>query len=267
MSESATENLIVSWRGNMLTVRGERLPEGGLRVQYLESYCRPGSTDREWGETCIPYESELVSASGGQAELRLKHRLEDGVVATHVITASAGEVGFRVEMHNPTDAESEAHWGSACIRVGRFAGFADESDTLDYLGNCFVFIDGELARMPTPAWATEARYTPGQVWCPAHVPRTDVDPRPLNPRVPSNGLIGCFSGDERTILATAWQPYQMLFQGVITCIHSDFRIGGLGPNETKHIRGKIYIVPNDIPALLARYERDFPEHRSAVPDA
>ena len=28
-------------------------------------------------------------------------------------------------------------------------------------------------------------------------------------------------------LATAWEPYQELFQGVIVCMHSDFRIGGL----------------------------------------
>ncbi len=29
--------------------------------------------------------------------------------------------------------------------------------------------------------------------------------------------------------------------------------------ETKHIRGKIYLTPNDVPALLARYAKDFPE--------
>jgi len=40
---------------------------------------------------------------------------------------------------------------------------------------------------------------------------------------------------------------------------SDFRLGGLQPGETKQIRGKIYIVPHDVPALLARYGKDFPE--------
>jgi hypothetical protein len=62
------------------------------------------------------------------------------------------------------------------------------------------------------------------------------------------------------LFATAFEPYQELFQGVIVCLHSDFRIGGLKAGETKHVRGKIYIVPNDVPALLARYARDFPEH-------
>jgi hypothetical protein len=67
----------------------------------------------------------------------------------------------------------------------------------------------------------------------------------------------------RTGLTLAWEPYQELFLGVVTCIHADFRIGGLDPGETKHIRGKIYLVPADVPALLGRYEHDFPEHITA----
>ena len=58
-----------------------------------------------------------------------------------------------------------------------------------------------------------------------------------------------------------FEPYQELFQGVARCVHSDFRIGGLKPGEKKTIRGKIYIVPNDVPALLARYAKDFPEQQ------
>jgi hypothetical protein len=46
---------------------------------------------------------------------------------------------------------------------------------------------------------------------------------------------------------------------VARCLHSDFRLGGLAPEATLQIRGKIYIVPNDVPALLKRYRRDFPE--------
>jgi hypothetical protein len=78
--------------------------------------------------------------------------------------------------------------------------------------------------------------------------------------IPSNGLIGAFSPDGKLIFATAWEPYQELFQGVIRCLHSDFRLGGIGPGETRKIRGKIYLMPADIPALLKRYARDFPEH-------
>jgi hypothetical protein len=43
------------------------------------------------------------------------------------------------------------------------------------------------------------------------------------------------------------------------CSHSDFRVGGLTPGETKEIRGKIYVVDANVAALDQRYEQDFPE--------
>ena len=106
---------------------------------------------------------------------------------------------------------------------------------------------------------TQALYRGGQVYVPEGVDPDDVNPRPISPDVPSNGLIGCFSADGRYILATAWEPFQELFQGVILCIHSDFRLGGMNPGDTKTARGKIYIVENDVKWLLGRYRRDFPE--------
>jgi hypothetical protein len=48
----------------------------------------------------------------------------------------------------------------------------------------------------------------------------------------SNGLIGCYSADERLLVATAWEPYQNLFQGIISCLHADPMIGGLAAGET-----------------------------------
>ncbi len=256
----AEEGLTISWERNFLKVHGPRLPEAGIHIHYLEAYCRPGSTDREWHETVIGHETERLSASQDGKSIGLRCRLHDGVVVTHQIRAGQDEVDFRVVATNPTDTASNAHWAQPCLRVDTFTGRVQD----DYLEKCFIFLDGELARMPTPRWATQARYTPGQVWCPRHVDRDDVNPRPLNPLVPTYGLIGCFSADESQILATAWEPYQELFQGVIVCAHSDFRIGGLEPGESKEIRGKLYIVPNDVPALLARYLRDFPEHRRAA---
>ncbi len=121
-------------------------------------------------------------------------------------------------------------------------------------------LNGKVTRLPdVKPWAKQARYTPGQTWCPHHVPRSDVNPRPLSPLVPDHGLIGAFSADEKWLFGTAWEPYQELFQGVARCLHSDFRVGGLQPGEKREIRGKIYVVPNDTAALLARYEKDFPE--------
>lgn len=253
---AAESGLRISWAENILTIRGDRVPGGEVKVWYLEAYCRPGSTDRDWHETTIGHRTELLSASEDGKHLRLRCTLADGVIVTHDIRAEKDAVDFRLTATNPTDRESQAHWAQPCIRVDKFTGRTQE----DYLQKSFIFLDGRLTRMPTPHWAMKARYVPGQVWAPRHVDRNDVNPRPLSDLVPSNGLIGCFSADETMILATAWEPYQELFQGVIVCVHSDFRIGGLEPGETKRIRGKIYITDADVDALLRRYERDFPEH-------
>lgn len=245
---------------NMLFIRGPQLP-GEISINYLEAYCRAGSTDADWVKhTVVKHTSEVVSASAH--EVRLRDTLEDGVIVEHTITARDSEVDFRLVVHNPTSTRSEAHWAQPCVRLSKFLGMDEKTAgrAEDYLPKSFVFLDGKLTRMPTQPWATQARYVPGQVWCPKHVPRTDVNPRPLSSLVPSNGLIGCFSADERMIYATAWEPYQELFQGVIRCLHSDFRLGGLAPGEKRDIRGKIYLVPNDVPALLSRYAKDFPEH-------
>ena len=83
-------------------------------------------------------------------------------------------------------------------------------------------------------------------------------PRPISTVTPANGLIGCFSKDDKSLLAIAWSSTQELFQGVITCIHSDFRIGGLRPGETKRLTGRIYLMENDVRKLLRLYHRDFP---------
>jgi hypothetical protein len=261
---AADTSLTLARENNFLVIRGPQIPGGEIRINYLEAYCRAGSGDADWiKHTVIKHSSELVSLSDDGRVLKQRDTLADGVTVDHTITAGPDEVDFRLVAHNPASTPSEVHWAQPCVRLSKFTGFPDDksaSNAEDYLPKCFIFLDGKLTRMPTPQWNRTGRYTPGQEWCPANVPRTDVNPRPLNPLVPSNGLIGCFSDDDKMIYATAWEPYQELFQGVIRCLHSDFRIGGLAPGETKTIRGKIYIVPNDVDALLARYKKDFPEH-------
>lgn len=251
----------IRWEKNWLYVVGPNVAGGEVAIHYLEAYCRPGSTDADWkSHTVIGHTTELVAASDDGKHVELRCTLNDGVTVRHVITAGADEVDFRLTAANPTDKVSEAHWAQPCIRLAKFTG----GDQQSYLPKCFIFLDGKLARLPTEPWAAQARYVPGQVYCPPHVDRNDVNPRPLSSLVPSNGLTGVFSADEQSMLATAWEPYQELFQGVAVCMHSDFRIGGLRPGETKQIRGKIYIVPVDVPRLVQRYERDFPEHAAAA---
>ncbi|GIW95846.1 MAG: hypothetical protein KatS3mg110_3887 [Pirellulaceae bacterium] len=261
MADEPSEGLVVDWQNRMLTIRGPALP-GDVTIHYLEAYCRPGSTDRDWSHTVIPHQSHLLERSDDGKYLVLRDLLADGVVVRHEIQAGVDEVTFRVVAHNPTDQPSQAHWAQPCVRVDRFTGCGrdDARERLPtYVRKCFLYIDGRLTRLPTTPWADQARYVYGQVYGAPGVDRNDLNPRPLSPLVPSCSLTGCYSSDEKMILAMAWEPYQEIFQGVIACLHCDFRIGGLEPGQTKQIRGKIYVVPADIDKLWDRFRRDFPE--------
>lgn len=252
--------LKIQWKDRYLTVSGD-FPGGSIRTHYLEAYCRAGSTDRDWSETVIPHRSRLVSAKDSRY-LEIEDQLADGVIVRHQIRSTHDEVQFEVRATNPTKEVSQAHWAQPCMRVDAFTG-TDPNDAREvyppYIRKCFLMLDGKLTRLPTQPWAKQARYVPGQVYAAAGVDRNDVNPRPLSELVPSSSLTGCFSTDESLILAVAWEPYQEIFQGVITCMHNDFRIGGLKPGETKTIRGRMYIVPADENKLLARFRNDFPK--------
>lgn len=247
-------DLRVTWDQDRLAIGGPGIPGGRVEVQYLEAYCRSGSTNRKWPETVIPHRTEKLVEDPDGRWVRLRCRVEGGVEVTHDIRAGAGEVDFRVEAVNRGRAHVDAVWVQPCIRVGGFTGATQET----YVPRCFIFTEGRRAFLDRTRRTEEAIYHGGQVYVPAGVDRRDVNPRPLSPDVPSNGIIGCVSADGTRLLATAWEPFQELFQGVIVCIHSDFRFGGLRPGETKRARGKIYIMENDVERLLERYRRDFP---------
>jgi hypothetical protein len=252
---------------NWLVIRGPDLPGSEIRINYLEAFCRAGSTDADWVKhTVVGHKTQTRFENSENKHIKLRSILDDGLWVEHDITAGDDEVTFNLTAYNFTDHVNEAEWAQPCVRLGNFAGAETDNPKCPdiKLSNAFIFLDGKLTRMPTPEWATKARYVPGQVWCPKDVPRTDVNPRPLNPLVPSNGLIGCFSKDGKWIFAMAFDPYQELFEGVIQCLHSDFRIGKLQPGTSRKIHGKIYIVPNDVPALLKRYAKDFPEQQNSV---
>ena len=249
--------LTIDWADNILTIHGD-FPGKELKTWYLEAYCRPNSHEAEWNRTVIGHKTRLMEKSADKKKIVLECKLNDGVIAKHVITAGADNVDFQITVQNPTKKESAAHWGQPCIRVGDFTGLGEKDKrTYAYLKKSFVFQNGRLQTMPTSDWATKARYEPGQVWRAPGVKPADVNPRPLNKNVPDNGLIGCFGKHDKLLMATAFEPYQELFQGVITCLHSDFRIGGLKPGEEKKIKGKIYILKNDVAALVKRYKKDF----------
>ena len=148
--------------------------------------------------------------------IKLQDELADGVVVDHTITAGVDDIDFQLVARNPTARASEAQWAQPCLRVDRFTGMpTTDARALQpqYIKQCFLFIDGQLTRLPTRPWADTARYTPGQVYVPKHVDRNNANPRPVSALVPSSGLCGCFSADEKSILAVAWEPYQEIPRG------------------------------------------------------
>jgi hypothetical protein len=245
--------LSIAWTNGMLTVSGPDVPGGRVDTWYLEAFCRSGAHDRDWSQTTIPHKTELVSADKAGKRLKLRTRVEPDIEVLHEIRAGKDEVDFRLSLKNRGRESSDVQWFQPCIRVDRFTGRGQSN----YHERCFILTDRGLTTLDQTRRTEEARYRGGQVYVPPEIRPEDVNPRPISRDVPLNGLMGCFSADNRFILATAWNKTHELFQGVIVCIHNDPHIGGLKPGETKKLRGKVYILPNDPDALLKRYRRDF----------
>ncbi|HVR35603.1 MAG TPA: hypothetical protein VMS21_07095 [Methylomirabilota bacterium] len=247
------EPLRLSWTNNMLRVSGEQVTGGSFEVWYLEAFCRSGSTHRRWEETVIPHRTELLEAT--PRELRLKTLVEPSVEILHHVRATVDEVVFELELVNRGERFVDVQWFQPCIRVDRFTGRTQA----DYHERCFIFTESGRKRLDETERREEAIYRGGQVYVPEAVDLADVNPRPISPERPVNGLIGCVSADGKQLLATAWSDTQELFQGVIVCIHNDPRVGGLAPGETKRLTGRLYVLANDTDLLLRRYREDFGE--------
>ncbi len=246
--------LTIAWAGNMLAITGP-FPGGKIDVWYLEAFCRSGARDRIWKETTIPHKTEKVSDDGQR--IVLLSRVEGGVEVTSTITAGLGEVDFRVEAVNKGSAYVDAQWVQPCVRLGAFTNCNQQT----YVERSFIFTGGKRVFLDRTNRTENAIYKGGQLYMPAHIDRRDCNPRPHSPDIPDNRLIGCVSANNEWLFATAWEPTQELFQGVITCLHNDFRLGGLAPGETKRAFGKIYVQENNVDTLLGRYERDFARAR------
>src|SRR5262245_61764585 len=91
----------IDWEKNYLFIRGT-FPGDEVRIHYLEAYCRPGSTDRDWEETVIPHSAEQLAPLDNSREIRLRDTLADGIVVEHVIHAGTDDVTFDLTATNPT---------------------------------------------------------------------------------------------------------------------------------------------------------------------
>lgn len=248
------EPLSLGWTNNMLRISGPQIPGEYVEIWYLEAFCRSGSTHRKWEETTIPHKTELVSST--PQRIRLRTKVQPAVILEHEIISKSDEVDFKVTARNDGAEFSDTQWFQPCMRVDRFTG----AKQTNYIEKSFIFTRDEIGGaklLSTLPRNEEAIYRGGQVYVPEGIPLADVNPRPISDIKPANALIGCYSNDGKMLLATAWDSTQELFQGVIVCLHNDPRIGGLKPGETKSLRGKVYILRNDVGALLVRYRRDF----------
>src|SRR6476659_8413374 len=143
---STRGELTLDRQANWLIIRDSRVPKSEIRINYLEAYCRAGSTDADWSQhTVIQHTNQFISLSADKKTLRLRDTLADGLQVEHTIIAGVDEVDFRLVARNPTAHRSEAHWAQPCPRLGAFSGFnAEPAGNLnDYLGKCFIFLDGK----------------------------------------------------------------------------------------------------------------------------
>src|SRR5947199_5667885 len=85
--DEGERTLSLSWDKEMLTIRGKHLPGGALEIWYIEAFCRPGSTRRDWKQTVIPHRTELVESGTDGQRIRLRSHLDDDVVVDHEIRA------------------------------------------------------------------------------------------------------------------------------------------------------------------------------------
>jgi hypothetical protein len=246
----------LGWTNNLLTWRDSRLPGGQLEIWYLEAFLRPGAHDRDWGQTTLRHRTELLTATPDGSELRFRTRLEPAVEILHEVVVTGDGLDLHFLLTNAGTNALPIQWFQpACIRLAAFTG-AGQSN---YIGRSFVFTAQGQTRLDQIRRTEEARYRGGQVYLPPWTELADANPRPVSPDRLTNGLIGCVSADDRWLLATASDQTHELFEGVYVCLHSDPLIGGLNPGESKRIRQKIYLLPNDPVALIRRYQLDFPE--------
>lgn len=249
----ATSSL--SWTNNLLTFHDERLPGGQLDIWYLEAFLRPGAHDQDWGKTTIRHRTQRVASSPDGRELRFRTEVEPALEVIHAVGIVDDGLDMDFVLTNRGTEPSVVQWFQpACIRVAAFTGRGQQ----DYISRSFVFTTHGLTALDHLQRTTNALYLGGQVFLPPWTQPADANPRPLAKERLANGLIGCFSADGRWILATASDRTHELFEGVYVCLHSDPLIAGLKPGEQRRIRQKLYLIPNDVEALLRNYRRDFP---------
>ena len=253
LSSASAALSTLTWTNQLLTISNSALPGGSLPVWYPEAFCRTGAHTQMWDKTTWKQKNELLSRSSDGTKLELRTLVAGQVEVLHHLRSVSDGIDIVFELTNKGELIDIQWFEPACIRVARFTG----ADQKGYTARSFIFTDRGLTLLSDTRRTEDALYRGGQVFIPPSVRAEDANPRPLSLDHPINGLIGCFSADNRYILATASDRTHQLFEGVYVCLHSDPRLDGLGAGEKKTIHSKIYLIKNDPKDLLRRYRHDF----------
>lgn len=249
--------------GGVISIGGDHLA-APLKIWYLETLVLSTSVRADVGESFVEHKTNLDYASPDGTELRLQTTSADGLEITSVVRSGGDEVEFLVDVHNIGSTASAVQWATSCMPVSAFIGTPFEDFTDDFLEYCFIEVEGSVRRLselPPAIPGTIAFPKCLQHWLPANRSVTDMfpdgsSPIPIGAVVPSSNLIGCVSTDGSRVFATAWDPCQNLVSGLFSCIHSSPYIGGLDAQESKSLRGKVYIS-SDVEEVFSRYQNDF----------
>lgn len=162
-----------------------------------------------------------------------------------------------------------------CFRVKRaeeaFSCYPDPFP--EFIGRCFIFTDEgrtflldtvrrKLPRAPAddvrnnPPWVQ--MYTP--VWQPTSPPSTGATWYNTSTDRFTIPVIGVVSRDRKYLVALGNGSSDMLAQAWQECLHNNPKwLPADAAPENRRWRAKVYIMPNDPDALVARVMSDFPE--------
>ena len=254
--------------------RNEKLPMVSASFPNV-----PGLTCDSW---C--YESEVLflrakPLAGGKLELRHRVRAQPQVLLVTTVTPEPGAVDIvaraelDAEKHPEEKLPGDLLVPNLCWQLRRAPAFASKPDPYpDFVKRCFVFTGrgmtflDQTTRHKIPVRASyDPRNNPPWVqmyvgdWQPVPVAATNswAD---YSPDRYTTTLIGAVSRDAKHLAALGSDSAPTMCQAWHDCVHNNPQwTPADAPPAERAWRLKIYAMPNDPDALLARFAKDFPD--------
>ncbi len=212
-------------------------------------------------------------ADGG-LQFAHKHARLDGVELTTVLTPGSDSVAIRLTVTGPNlESVQAVRRVNACWQFRGSNSFGNRGHYVrDFVGRCFVHTDAGITRLTatrrhpdTRRPADDPRNSPP--WVQRYVPAWGDHPgQPAaswgnSDDRPTRSLVGVVSRDGRHLAAWACGRCVGIGQGWHDCLHLLPDMSRDVDATTRRIEttSRMYFLPNDTDALLARYQQDFGE--------